>query len=197
MRKKNNNAARSSSSGFIRIIAGLWKGKKLPVLDAQGLRPTTDRVKETVFNWLMFKIADKTVLDCYAGSGSLGLEALSRGAKHLTLVEMHKSTAMQLNKNIQSLSGAQATVENQDCLTYLTKTKQQFDLVFIDPPFNCGLAEKTINALVENNSLADEALVYLEVEKNLKRTIWPEHWQVIKEKTAGEVSYRLLSVNQT
>ncbi|WP_111978778.1 16S rRNA (guanine(966)-N(2))-methyltransferase RsmD [Algibacillus agarilyticus] len=195
MRKKNNKTNRSTTTGFIRIIAGLWKGKKLPVLDAQGLRPTTDRVKETVFNWLMFKVADRNVLDCYAGSGSLGIEALSRGAQSVTLIEKHKSTAQQLNKNIQSLSSAQIKVENQDCLTFLHQTAQQFDLVFIDPPFNCGLAAQTISALVDNNKLANNALIYLEVEKNLTQVIWPDNWQVLKEKTAGEVSYRLLSVN--
>ena len=178
-------------TGQIRIIAGKHRGRKLPVLLADGLRPTTDRVKETVFNWLMPYINQATCLDCFAGSGGLGFEALSRGAKTVTLVELNKMAAKQLSANKQLLNANNLTVINSDALTFLktnVTTQPLFDLVFIDPPFRKQLVEQA--SLLLNNNLADNALIYVEMEVESKQVI-PSNWHLLKEKVAGQVVYQL------
>lgn len=187
-------APTSHAKGEVRIIAGLWRGRKLPVLNAEGLRPTGDRVKETLFNWLMPYIPDAECLDAFAGSGALGFEALSRQAKKVTFLELEKTVANQLQKNLQTLkcSAEQAQVINQNSLAFLKQTQNQphFDVVFLDPPFHFGLAEQAIALLTENNWLRPNALIYVETEKD-KALATPENWRLLKEKTTGMVSYRL------
>lgn len=182
------------AKGEVRIIAGLWRGRKLPVLNAEGLRPTGDRVKETLFNWLMPYIHQAECLDGFAGSGSLGFEALSRQAKKVTFLELDKTVANQLKKNLQTLkcSAEQADVINQSSLDFLKQIQNQphFDVVFLDPPFYFGLAEQAISLLAENNWLRPNALIYVETEKD-KPLITPENWTLLKEKNTGMVSYRL------
>ena len=130
-RKQQNKKA---TSGCIRIIAGKYRGRKLPVLMAEGLRPTTDRVKETLFNWLMPYIHGAIGLDCFAGAGSLGFEALSRGAAKVNLIELNKNAAKQLLANKQRLKSNDIEICNANVLDFLkTKTAIKFDLVFIDP----------------------------------------------------------------
>lgn len=183
-----------SLKGEVRIISGLWRGRKLPVLSSEGLRPTGDRVKETLFNWLMPHIVDSTCLDCFAGSGSLGFEALSRQAKQVTFLELDKNVAIQLSKNLATLkcNTEQAKVINQNSLQFLNQPQNapHFDIVFIDPPFHFGLAQQTINLLAQHQWLAPNALVYVETEKNQPITT-PENWTVLKEKITGQVCYRL------
>ena len=143
-----------STKGEVRIIAGLWRGRKLPVLPSQGLRPTGDRVKETLFNWLMPYIVDSECLDGFAGSGSLGFEALSRQAAKVTFLELEKAVAQQLSKNIQTLKCAdRAQVVNQNSLHFLNQPQNQphFDVVFLDPPFHFNLAEQAMALLAQNN----------------------------------------------
>ncbi|MEE3609249.1 16S rRNA (guanine(966)-N(2))-methyltransferase RsmD [Avibacterium paragallinarum] len=195
--KKNPTQRTSNVSlakGEVRIIAGLWRGRKLPVLNAEGLRPTGDRVKETLFNWLMPYIVGANCLDCFAGSGSLGLEALSRQANQVIFLELNKQVANQLSKNLQQLkcSPLQGQVINQNSLQYLQQMppSPQFDLVFLDPPFHFDLAQQAIDALEQYHWLKPEALIYVETEKNKTLTI-PAHWQLLKEKTTGQVRYRL------
>ena len=182
------------AKGEVRIIAGLWRGRKLPVLNAEGLRPTGDRVKETLFNWLMPYIHQAECLDGFAGSGALGFEALSRQAKKVTFLELDKTVANQLKKNLQTLkcSAEQADVINQSSLDFLKQIQNQphFDVVFLDPPFHFGLAEQAISLLAENNWLRPNALIYVETEKD-KPLITPENWTLLKEKNTGMVSYRL------
>ena len=178
--------------GVVRIISGQWKGRKLPVLDVQGLRPTTDRVKETLFNWLMQDIHGKKVLDCFSGSGSLALEALSRHAESALLLEMDAKAARQLNQHLKTLQCENAQVVQADSLQYLAKpATSQFDLVFIDPPFRQGLVDKCCS-LLENGWLTADALIYLECEKELQISNLPRNWRIIKEKIAGQLAYRLL-----
>mgnify|MGYP000851349112 FL=1 len=183
-----------NAKGEVRIIAGLWRGRKLPVLNAEGLRPTGDRVKETLFNWLMPYIVDSYCLDCFAGSGSLGFEALSRQAKQVMFLELDKTVANQLKKNLQTLKTTteQAQVINQNSLEFLKQAQNQphFDLVFLDPPFHFGLAEQAIMLLSQNNWLRPNALIYVETERD-KAFTTPENWVLLKEKATGQVSYRL------
>jgi len=187
------------STGKIRIIAGKYKGRKLPVLMAEGLRPTTDRVKETVFNWLMPYISQANCLDCFAGSGALGFEALSRGAGEVTLIELNRIAAKQLTANKALLEADNLTVVQSDALTFIKEgllkpelinsTHKPFDLVFLDPPFRKGLVEKAAQ-LLNQYSLAEQALIYVEMEAESQQAI-PVNWQLLKEKIAGQVVYRL------
>ncbi|RKS84657.1 16S rRNA m(2)G-966 methyltransferase [Orbus hercynius] len=176
-------------NGFIRVIGGKWRGRKLPVLDSEGLRPTTDRVKETLFNWLMPAIHDSTCLDCFAGSGSLGFEALSRGAQHVTMLEKQRATALQLEKNKHLLQSTNCSVVNTDALNWLSQSaKLQFDIVFIDPPFHQMLTTQAIAHLENGNWLSDNAYIYVETEKSgLLIQHIPSNWTLHREKTAGQV----------
>jgi 16S rRNA (guanine966-N2)-methyltransferase len=179
-----------STTGQIRIISGKHRGRKLPVLMSEGLRPTTDRVKETVVNWLMPYIAQANCLDCFAGSGGLGFEALSRGAEEVTLVELNKAVAKQLQENKKSLKAENLSIHNSDVLLFLSKSAPKcFDLVFLDPPFRKDLVTKSA-ALLNQGWLNDKAMIYLEMEAETQQVL-PSNWQLIKEKVAGQVAYRL------
>ncbi|MDP5136737.1 16S rRNA (guanine(966)-N(2))-methyltransferase RsmD [Rheinheimera baltica] len=182
----------SGAPGEVRVISGKWRGRKLAVLNADGLRPTTDRVKETLFNWLMHNIDGATVLDCFAGSGSLAIEALSRHASKASLIERDSKLARHLEQNLQKLSCDNANVVNQDCLSVLSGTAtQQYSIVFIDPPFRKNLAISCCKLLESNQWLTSEALIYLETEKELAITDIPANWRLLKEKIAGQLAYRL------
>ncbi|WP_368544184.1 16S rRNA (guanine(966)-N(2))-methyltransferase [Enterobacter soli] len=184
--KKTNRQA-----GQIRIIGGQWRGRKLPVPDSPGLRPTTDRVRETLFNWLAPSMVDARCLDCFAGSGALGLEALSRYAGSATLLEMDRSVSQQLQQNLATLKAANAKVVNTNSLAFLAQPGTPHDVVFVDPPFRKGLLEETL-ALLENNGwLADGALIYVESEVENGLPPVPVHWDLHREKVAGQVAYRL------
>jgi len=143
MAKKPN----TSPAGQIRLIGGQWRGRKLPVPDSPGLRPTTDRVRETLFNWLAPMIRGAHCLDCYAGSGALGLEALSRYAASTTLLEFERPVAQQLEKNLALLNTSDAKVVNANTLNWLAKKGTPFDVVFVDPPFRKGILQETLTLL--------------------------------------------------
>lgn len=192
MKKQQKISPKNASfGGDVRIIAGVWRGRKLPVLNADGLRPTGDRLKETLFNWLMGEMPETKVLDCFAGSGSLGLEALSRGASSAVFIEKNPQASKQLEKNLQSLKTHKGKVILGDSLNFLANPNgQTFDLIFVDPPFHFGLAQKTVDLLEKNQWLSDRALIYVETEKDaILKT--PSHWQSLKEKTVGQVCCRL------
>lgn len=178
--------------GEVRIIAGLWRGRKLPVLLSQGLRPTSDRVRETLFNWLMHDIVGARCLDCFAGSGALGLEALSRHAEQVVMLEKSPVVAKQLRQNLQLLKSSKGEAINIDTLHYLAQTaSMQFDIVFLDPPFHHDLLKNTLDLLVTNQWLANNALIYIESEKSLAELAVPTHWRLLKEKFTQQVAYRL------
>ncbi|WP_275553447.1 16S rRNA (guanine(966)-N(2))-methyltransferase [Mixta sp. Marseille-Q2659] len=187
MNKKPRNAA-----GQIRIIGGQWRGRKLPVPNSAGLRPTTDRVRETLFNWLAPDIQQARCLDCFAGSGALGLEALSRYAGSATLLELEKPVAQQLTQNLQTLKASNAQVVQTNALSWLAQPgSEPYQIVFIDPPFRKGLLEQTLQLLESNHWLADEALIYVESEVENGTPPVPANWHLHREKVAGQVAYRL------
>ena len=186
-----NKKPRSGGAGQIRIIGGQWRGRKLPVPDSAGLRPTTDRVRETLFNWLAPNIQGAKCLDCFAGSGALGLEALSRHAGSATLLELERPVAQQLEKNLATLGAKSGRVVNTNTLQYLSQAGEPHDLVFIDPPFRKGLLEQTLTLLETQGWLADEALIYVESEVENGLPPVPVGWQLHREKIAGQVAYRL------
>ncbi|RJT19697.1 16S rRNA (guanine(966)-N(2))-methyltransferase [Buttiauxella izardii] len=183
----------STGAGQIRIIGGQWRGRKLPVPDSPGLRPTTDRVRETLFNWLAPSMVDATVLDCFAGSGALGLEALSRYASRATLLEMDRNVSQQLQKNLVTLKANNAKVVNTNTLNFLAQPGEPHTIVFVDPPFRKGLLDETLALLESNDWLADEALIYVESEVENGMPAVPASWSLHREKVAGQVAYRLFS----
>ncbi|WP_144211538.1 16S rRNA (guanine(966)-N(2))-methyltransferase RsmD [Shewanella donghaensis] len=185
-----------SASGQVRIISGQWRSRKLPIHDLEGLRPTTDRVRETLFNWLSSDISGARVLDCFAGSGALSLEALSRYASYARICELQSNAAKQLKQNLVTLKCDNADVINGDSLVTLKQgldsTKEKgFDIVFVDPPFRKGLANPTLALLAEKNWLNENALIYLETESDITDLEIPADWVELKQKSAGQVSYRL------
>ncbi|MCO4799188.1 MAG: 16S rRNA (guanine(966)-N(2))-methyltransferase RsmD [Colwelliaceae bacterium] len=195
MRKSRNQAPKgqqnAKATGSIRIIAGKHRGRKLPVLMTEGLRPTTDRVKETVFNWLMPYINQSNCLDCFAGAGSLGFEAHSRGAKQIDFIELDKNAAKQLQHNKILLNADNIDIHQANALSYLANTpSKRFDVVFIDPPFRKKLVDQTVS-LLANNWLENNALIYIEMEIENNQLSVPNNWGLLKEKIAGQVSYRL------
>jgi 16S rRNA (guanine966-N2)-methyltransferase len=180
-----------AKTNSIRVIAGQWRGRRLPVLDIDGLRPSTDRVRETLFNWLMHSIADARCLDLFAGSGALGLECLSRGAASSVFVESDKRIALQLQQNLQTLNGLdRGDVVIQSAINFLRHPPaRQFDLVFLDPPFDSDLLAQAMPLLVQNDWLADGALVYVEQASKKDPEATPQNWSVYKEGKAGYCRY--------
>jgi len=180
------------NNGTCRIIGGKWRGRKIKFDDADGLRPTTDRIRETVFNWLQPYIHQSHCLDVFAGSGALGFEALSRGASDLVFVEQNIKTVKSLKENISALNASYASVFHQDALRWLQSAKcsQKFDLVFLDPPFHSQLLAQSCALLNSGEYLAKDTIIY--VEHNIDETIvLPDNWFCLKEKKAGQVAYKL------
>lgn len=194
MKKRHNQAKEknNASKGNIRIISGRWRGRKLTVLAKPGLRPTTDRVKETLFNWLMPSISQAKCLDLFAGSGSLGFEALSRAAASCTFVEYDNDAAMQIKQNISLLKADNATIVKTDALSFLKqKPEHGFDIIFIDPPFRKDLLNEVFELIDKNQWLNQNGLIYIENEKELSVSKIPLTWYLYREKEAGQVSYKL------
>lgn len=176
----------------VRIVAGRFKGHRLKLIDQKKLRPTSNRVRETLFNWIGSKITRMRVLDLFAGSGALGFEALSRGAPKVTFIEKHTKIAVQLRDTCHrlDLSAQEAEVICRNCVPWLKQDDQTWDLVFIDPPFSdSNLYTKILNEL--QTHVSDQGLIYLEHSK--RTLINTQPYTVWKEATVGEVKFSLLS----
>ncbi|HET8904681.1 MAG TPA: 16S rRNA (guanine(966)-N(2))-methyltransferase RsmD, partial [Saccharospirillum sp.] len=177
-------------AGSLRIIGGEYRGRKLGIANLEGLRPTGDRQRETLFNWLQVQTPGARVLDAFAGTGALGLEAASRGATHVWLLEKQPQAVASLKQAVSTL-GCAATVVQCDALTWLAHADADpFDLVFLDPPFAAGLWADALAALIAHNRLADRAWVYLESPREHAMAV-PAELTLMKEKHSGEVSMRL------
>ena len=183
--------------GTVRIISGRFRGRKLPVLDVQGLRPTTDKNKEMLFSWLMPYICDARCLDAFAGSGGLGFEALSRYAKSCIFIELDKKVAKMLADNIQllNLPVPQATIIQGNTTDMLNNLSHPYELIFLDPPFKQNLLPKTIERIVEKDLLAIEGIIYIECEGQGSVYSVPENWQLIKEKRSAQILTRVYQRN--
>jgi 16S rRNA (guanine966-N2)-methyltransferase len=179
--------------GAIRIIGGQWRGRKLPVLDAEGLRPTTDRNKETLFNWLMPHIQDRRGLDVFAGSGGLGFEALSRHALSMTFIELDRAATKLLEQNALTLqlNPQQVKIIQGDSLKILALQGGEYDLIFLDPPFHQSLLPKVIKLIDDKMLLAKNGLIYIESEAQGAIYQVPQDWRCIKEKAGKQVCFRL------
>jgi len=186
----------SGGRNSVRIIGGGWRGRRVNFPDIPGLRPTPDRVRETLFNWLQHDIVGSRCLDLFAGSGALGLEALSRGAKELVFVEQAVAASRALQEQLIRLGGASTgRVVEMGAARFLRLPPQPFDIVFLDPPFGRGALEEYVPLLDAGPWLNSGALVYLENEKRDGVPVLPAHWQLLKSKSAGEVGYHLARVN--
>lgn len=190
--KPERPSPKTTQNNQLRIIAGLWRGRKLSFPDVEGLRPTGDRIRETLFNWLAPEIQGARCLDLFAGSGVLGIEALSRGAEISVLVERDAKAAAQLKANLELLNAEQGRVINADVVSLLQKgnTDAPYQIIFVDPPFQLKLWQTVIDALEAGNWLADNATIYIESSRD---DVYhpPINWQLHRDKHAGAVSYRL------
>ena len=184
----------------LRIIGGEWRGRRLKVIDQPGLRPTPDRVRETLFNWLAPVIAGSRCLDLFAGSGALGLEAASRGAASVTLVEKAAAAVRQLRENAALLqAGDRLEVVQSDALRFLERPPAlAYDVVFLDPPFGQGWLQRCLPGLAQPGWLLSGARIYIEAEQALEgaalEALLPAGWDIVRGKRSGEVGYHLVRV---
>ncbi|MBT8148632.1 MAG: 16S rRNA (guanine(966)-N(2))-methyltransferase RsmD [Pseudomonadales bacterium] len=182
----------------LRIIAGTWRGSKLSFVDAGGLRPTGDRIRETLFNWLQGRIDGAHCLDLFAGSGVLAFEALSRGAASAVAIDNNRAAIKQMQAAARRLGANTLELYCSDALAWLqreavVKPASTFDIAFIDPPFGAKLVPASIAALEQSDLLAGDALVYVEQESGAALPQPPAHWQLVKNRLAGQVNYLLYS----
>lgn len=175
----------------LRIIGGAWRGRKFRFPPDNAVRPTPDRVRETLFNWLMGRVEGARALDLFAGSGALGIEALSRGAAHVTFVENDPRVARSLESVLATLDAQHAEVRCTDALRFLAGPAHPCDLVFLDPPFDSDLAARAAIALEAGGWLADGALIYLELPAREPLPVLPARWRLLKSGRAGDVGYHL------
>ena len=177
--------------GNLRIIGGHWRGRRIVLPMDADIRPTPDRVRETLFNWLAPVINGMKCLDLFAGSGALGLEALSRGASETWFVEKSGATATQLTDNLRGLECQSARVITADAMPLLRQQTGQFNLVFLDPPFG-AIDLGNLCTLLEASWLAPAAHIYIEVSRETELPALPATWSVLREKTAGQVRFALI-----
>jgi len=182
----------SSVGSQIRIIAGDWRGRKIPVPDIDGLRPTPDRIRETLFNWLAEDCRGAVVLDCFAGSGALGFEAASRGAKQVIMVEKNRLAWRNLQKQMQRLDSRQIELHNSDIVELIPRLVNQYNIVFIDPPYARGhLRDGIIDELIKHQHLKEGAVIYLEWPVGESYELPAEGFVWRKQKKAGRVHYAI------
>ena len=174
----------------LRIIAGRWRGRKLSFAPAPGVRPTPDRVRETLFNWLSPCISGARCLDLFAGSGALGIEAASRGASRVVLVDNDSAVVTRLREQLAILQATQVEVVQASVSRWLSGHAEPFDIVFLDPPFRQGLLPGCMAALDDGGWLAANAHVYLEAERHYELEL-PAGWELLRSKHAGQVDYHL------
>ena len=188
------NQPKEKGGGRIRIIGGRWRSRKISFLEAPGMRPTGDRIRETLFNWLEINIDGADCLDLYAGTGILGLEALSRGASTCTALENNPTVSRQLHANCDEL-GADLSIINADSIKFLQhkNSGRVFDIVFVDPPFSKTLHTKSCALLESDGWLAPEALIYCELPAKETLFATPPSWRIEKDKIASGVRYMLYS----
>ena len=186
------------SRNVVRIIAGQWRNRKLHFADIPELRPTPDRVRETLFNWLQPVIVGSRCLDLFAGSGALGFEALSRGADHCLFIDKHLQSIEGIHKNLDHLKSRAGETILGDTLQILKRlhespTDKQFNVAFVDPPYAMDCALECCQLLVEHEWLAREAYIYIEsaAPLEIEEKHLPHHWQLHRQKKAGHVHYHL------
>lgn len=184
--------SRAGAGNTLRIVGGRWRSRRIRFVDAEGLRPTPDRVRETLFNWLQFEIPGAQCLDAYAGSGALGFEALSRGAASVVMIERQRSQYQALLSAAAELGADNARILNGDASILLASVAdwvpvKGFEVVFLDPPYGRGLVPATLGRLLGRGMLAAGALVYIEAELDWPALALPSTLQCLKSTKAGLV----------
>ena len=182
-----------------RIISGDFRGRKFSFPEVEGLRPTSGKIRETLFNWLQFDIINKTTLDPFAGSGALSFEALSRGVKEVYVIEKDRKIYEKLKSNFKLLDRGHFTIINEDAMTHLAKpSRQSFDLVFLDPPFAKNLLLETLEKLSNNHYINSQSQIYIESEYKITEdnlnSIINYQFKINKQKKSGNVHYCLISL---
>jgi 16S rRNA m(2)G-966 methyltransferase (EC 2.1.1.52) len=188
-----------SVSNTFQIISGEYRGRKFNFPDAPGLRPTSSKIRETLFNWIQFESFNKTYLDLFSGSGSLSFEALSRGAKEIVSIEKNTQAFQNLEKNRKLLKSDKIQCFNQDALEFLSKkSNQTFDFVFLDPPFNKNILPKALKLLSEGGFVATGSKIYIESEYIINEADVAEKIsekiEISKQKQSGNVFYCLIEL---
>lgn len=187
---KSTPAKKHGNFNQVRINAGVWRSRILKFPTVEGLRPTPDRVRQTVFNWLGQDLTGKTCLDLFAGTGAMGFEALSRNAKSVTMIEQSGVAFKALKQNETLLNAINMLILQQDALVFLSQNKQLFDIIFCDPPYNKSWLPQLLPLLKQH--LALNGRLYVEAEYALQDD---DVWQVQKRGKAGNVVYHLLIAN--
>ncbi|MFA5493561.1 MAG: 16S rRNA (guanine(966)-N(2))-methyltransferase RsmD [Porticoccaceae bacterium] len=195
MKARHKQPARESRNR-LRIIAGQWRGRRLSFPDAAGLRPTGDRIRETLFNWIGPRIAGSRCLDAFAGSGALGFEALSRGAKAVVMVESDRAVFQQLQASAALLGAEGAILANTSIIHWLEQAADSppFDIIFLDPPFASDLLAPTVELIASRALLAADGLVYIETPANAHPPL-PADWHPRREKRTGNISCKLIALS--
>ena len=180
----------------VRIIGGQWRSRKISFTEVPGLRPTPDRVRETLFNWLQPVIVDAHCVDLFAGSGVLGLEALSRGASQCLFIDNHPQCIDSIQQNLETLSAKGGYTRSGDSLKLLQQSpaqfsSQKFDIAFVDPPYDMDWALRCCSLLAENQWLTDSAYIYIESATPIEESQLPDNWRLHRHKKAGQVNYHL------
>lgn len=192
-KRQNKTNKLSTAPQQVKIIAGSWRGTKIPVLLKEDIRPTPVRVRETLFNWLQAYLQGSYCLDLFAGSGALGFEAISRGAQHVTLVDNDPAVTKLLATQIEKLESKQIDLMHEDGLTFLSKVENQFDIIFLDPPFSKFNLEDVLQSLANNKVLKPNGLIYVEsAPENFPQKL-PTDWHWQRQSKAGQVEYGLIS----
>lgn len=194
--QKNENKP-TAKRNQIRIIAGTLRGRKISFPDSAGLRPTPDRVKETLFNWLSPVIRGSRCLDLFAGSGGLSFEAISRGAKEVVALEKANAVFTNLKAQASALKIENLDILEIDSQNYLAGSASHFDIVFVDPPYGSNLLMPSLVLLHKNDWVKEKSLIYCGTDEPIKAHELPDHWTILRQQKAGVVHYYLLAVHQT
>lgn len=184
-----------ASNNSLRIIGGIWRSRRVQFIDSPKIRPTPDRVREAVFNWLAAYIDGANCLDLFAGSGALGFEAKSRGADQVVLVEKDPRIVATLNQQKEILNAENLEIRNQHALSYLRDVKQQFDIIFLDPPFASELLEQVLPVILEQQLLNAKGIIYVESASQLDLPDELKTLNCMREKVTGEVRHALYESN--
>jgi len=191
MKKK---PSKNNKPGSLRVIAGQWRGRKIPFSETEGLRPTSDRVRETLFNWLQPEINTMCCLDLFAGSGALGVEALSRGAPKVSFVELNSQNAKRISELLDKLQSENAEVINLDAEHYLASgVLEQFQLIFLDPPYKKFTLEQLSKLLEKSFQQKQNCKIFYEYDQEIEENSLPANWSIEKQKKAGRVYFYLLN----
>lgn len=190
-RTPSKNSVAGRLPNRLRIVGGRWRGTRIDFPAIEAIRPSPDRVRETLFNWLQTTILGARCLDLFAGSGALGIEALSRGAAEVTFVDREPQVGRHITQTLQRLNASGATVQVEDAARFLARAPHPYDVVFLDPPFASTLLRAAFEKLPQG-WLADDAYIYVECPADVPLPALPVGWTVYRSKQAGQVGYHLL-----